>query len=38
MSGWFLKAIGASEELAANVERVQWGWTRPAGPIRRRRR
>ncbi len=30
MTGWFLKLIGVGEGLSSNVERIDWGWTRPA--------
>ena len=30
MTRWWLQLIGASDELATNVDRVEWGWTRPA--------
>ena len=29
MIGWLLKLIGVSEGLSSNVERIDWGWTRP---------
>lgn len=29
MTYWFLKSIGASDEVVANIESVHWAWARP---------